>query len=81
MSAPAQGPAHTPLTPAVARRWAAALLLAVAAGGCSTLQYYGQAIAGQFDVIARAVPVTDQLDDPAVSGASFERAARSFPRS
>ena len=55
------------------RRSAAVLALAAAVGGCSTLQYYGQAIAGQFEIITRASPVTDELDDPSLPPATRAR--------
>ena len=40
---------------------AAACLL----GGCGTLAYYGQAVGGHLDLVARARPVTSWLDDAA----------------
>ncbi len=46
------------------RKWGVALLLALIAlvfTGCRTLKFYGQAISGQFDILARQEPVDDLL--------------------
>ncbi|ODU95833.1 MAG: aminopeptidase [Rubrivivax sp. SCN 70-15] len=45
--------------------WLAALLAALAAGGCSTLGYYAQAVGGHLDIVHRARPVSAWLADPA----------------
>ena len=38
--------------------------LALGLGGCSTLAYYGQAVAGHLEIVQRARPVADWLADP-----------------
>ena len=46
------------------RKWGVALLLALIAlvfTGCRTLKFYGQAISGQFDILARQEPVDNLL--------------------
>jgi predicted aminopeptidase len=59
-----------------------ALLLGVAAAivataaGCTTLSYYGQAISGHMDVMRRAAPIADRLDDPQTPEALRERLGR-----
>jgi len=40
---------------------------AIAAAGCSTLSYYGQAIEGQLEVMHRAEPIRARIADPATS--------------
>jgi predicted aminopeptidase len=45
--------------------WAAALLAALATGGCSTLRYYAQAVGGHLEIVHRARPVSAWLADPA----------------
>lgn len=45
--------------------WLAALLAALAAGGCSTLGYYAQAVGGHLNIVHRARPVSAWLADPA----------------
>ena len=49
------------------RWWLAALAGAavVAAAGCSTLSYYGQAIGGHFEVMRHAEPIPGRIADPA----------------
>jgi len=54
-------------------RAALAVLLFLPIGACSTLQYYTQAITGELGVLARAAPVADALDDPAVPAPTRER--------
>jgi predicted aminopeptidase len=44
-----------------------ALLAFAALSGCTTLGYYGQAVSGQLSVLARARPIVEVLDDPAVT--------------
>lgn len=45
--------------------------------GCATIDYYGQAISGHLDLVWRAVPIDEQLRDPATAAplkARLERA-------
>ncbi|GMV46667.1 MAG: hypothetical protein AMXMBFR66_20650 [Pseudomonadota bacterium] len=53
------------------RRALGALALAAAAltGGCSTLGYYAQAVAGHLDIVQRARPVAEWLHDAATPAA------------
>ncbi len=60
------------------RRWrpvrafaaaALAVAFAVLGSGCSTLGYYGQALAGHLEIVRRARPVGDWLADPATPAA------------
>lgn len=44
-------------------------LLGVGLGGCSTLEYYGQAVQGHLEIVHRARPVADWLADPATPSA------------
>ncbi len=44
---------------------AVAVAAACLLGGCGTLAYYGQAVGGHLDLVARARPVTSWLDDAA----------------
>lgn len=46
-------------------RWLAVLLGVVSLAGCSTLQYYGQAVGGQWALLADARPIADVVADPA----------------
>ncbi len=60
-----------------------ALLLPLLLGGCATLGYYGQAIRGHVDLLARARPVDSVIRDPATPPAlrarlEQVRAARDF---
>lgn len=41
-----------------------ALSVALAAGGCSTLGYYGQAVGGQFEIWRRQAPIAEVLARP-----------------
>ena len=43
-----------------------ALALAALLPGCATLEYYWQAIGGQLEVIGRAQPIAERLQDPAL---------------
>ncbi len=59
-------------------RWAGGAVVAVAAlaaGGCSSLGYYAQAIGGHLDLLHRTRPVADWLDDPATPAPLRERLA------
>jgi predicted aminopeptidase len=50
-----------------ARKWVTALLLAavvLVVSGCQTLSFYGQAIRGQYQLIAHQRPMQTVLDDP-----------------
>jgi predicted aminopeptidase len=54
----------------VSGRWWLALAAAgalVAAAGCSTFSYYGQAIGGHLEVMNRAAPIPERIADPATS--------------
>ncbi len=60
-----------------------ALALAALLPGCATLEYYWQAIGGQLEVIGRAQPIAERLQDPALPAPlrqKFERvlAMRAF---
>jgi predicted aminopeptidase len=46
------------------------LLLAIVllTAGCASLGYYGQAVGGQFDILARTRPITEILDDNPTDG-------------
>ena len=43
----------------------AALIAVIAAAGCSTISYYGQAIGGHMEVMRRAEPIPGRIADPA----------------
>ncbi|MGE5639620.1 MAG: aminopeptidase, partial [Clostridia bacterium] len=43
----------------------AVTLAAFLLGGCDTIAYYGQAVSGQFGILAAARPVGAWLEDPA----------------
>jgi predicted aminopeptidase len=47
------------------KRTLAAVLAGLLLGGCDTLAYYGQAVSGQFGILAAAKPVGALLQDPA----------------
>lgn len=70
--------------PDSSRYWRlSALLLPLLLGGCATLGYYGQAIRGHVDLLARARPVDTVIRDPATPPALRARleqvkAARDF---
>jgi predicted aminopeptidase len=52
----------------VSRRWWLAVLAGaavIAAAGCSTLSYYGQAIGGHLEVMRHAEPISGRIADPA----------------
>jgi len=53
---------------------ASALLLC----GCATIDYYAQAVSGQVELLQRARPVAERLDDPAVPSALKSRLARAL---
>jgi len=61
------------------RRWLlswrtlAVLCLIGMIGGCSTLSYYKQAISGQLDLMSRAAPVSEEVNDPFLPEATRER--------
>lgn len=60
------------------RRLALAALLAVALpllGGCASVGYYWQAVGGHLDLMARARPVEQVIDDPATSAALKQQLA------
>ncbi len=59
----AQGSVHD----AARRAWRTGLCVALAVllGGCETLAYYGQAVGGQFELVALARPVREVQADPA----------------
>lgn len=48
------------------------LLAAVLLGGCSTLGYYAQLVAGQAELLNRARPLSEALADPALKPATRE---------
>jgi len=52
---------------------AAAVLTAVALGGCGTAAYYGQALSGQLEVLASRRPIAAVLEDPATAASVRER--------
>lgn len=52
-------------------------LVASLLGGCSTLGYYAQAVSGHLDIVQRARPVADVIQDPATPPALRERLALS----
>jgi predicted aminopeptidase len=47
---------------------ASAVCVPAAIGGCGTLGYYWQAFDGQMDVVRRARPIPDVIDDPVTDG-------------
>jgi predicted aminopeptidase len=57
------------------RLLAAALAAVAIAGlaGCSTIGYYAQSVGGHLDMVRRARPVTEVIDDPATPAALRER--------
>ncbi|WPC05101.1 aminopeptidase [Pseudomonas benzenivorans] len=55
-------------------RWVP-LLAALLLGGCSTLDYYGQLAAGQFELLRARQPVEDLLADPATAAPLRQRLA------
>jgi predicted aminopeptidase len=61
------------------KRWlllgAIGVLVAVA-GGCATLQYYGQAISGHLSVMQRAESIADRVADPATPPVLRDKLAR-----
>jgi predicted aminopeptidase len=60
--------------PSFRRRFSAGLVVAtLAMAGCDTLHYYGQAVAGHWQLISQARPVADWLADPATPPALRDR--------
>ena len=62
------------------RRWAiagGAALAALAAGGCSSIGYYAQAVGGHLDLMHSARPVPEWLADPATPAPLRDRLALS----
>jgi predicted aminopeptidase len=58
------------------RRLAIVVALAAAAGGCTTLSYYGQAVGGHLDLLRRSEPVADKLASPSTPAELRDRLAR-----
>jgi predicted aminopeptidase len=54
----------------------AAAFAALAASGCTTVEYYSQAVRGQFEVMQRSRPIDEVLADPAAPAALKTRLAR-----
>ena len=46
--------------------------------GCATIDYYAQAVSGQIELLQRARPVVERLEDPAVPAALKSRLARAL---
>jgi len=44
------------------------LTIVLLTAGCSTLSYYGQAVGGQLDILARTRPISEVLDDRLADG-------------
>jgi len=48
------------------------LTMALFATGCANLGYYGQAVTGQLDILARTRAISELLDESPVAGADFQ---------